>query len=31
MRALVLEDDTWLRGLIARTASRAGLAEDGGR
>jgi DNA-binding response OmpR family regulator len=28
MRGLVLEDDTSLRGLIARTASRAGLAVD---
>jgi two-component system copper resistance phosphate regulon response regulator CusR len=28
MRALVLEDDISLRGLIARTASRAGLAVD---
>src|SRR6266850_1182000 len=28
MRALVLEDDVSLRGLIARTASRVGLAVD---
>jgi DNA-binding response OmpR family regulator len=28
MRALVLEDDSSLRGLIARTASQAGLAVD---
>src|ERR1700737_2992491 len=28
MRALVLEDDQSLRGLIARTAIRAGLAVD---
>jgi len=28
MRALVVEDDQRLRGVIARTAQRAGLAVD---